>query len=119
MGLSMHAVTVGTVICRRHLPICTTIGIILPAGDGAFFAVAGVDSGPIHLLKDGVNGGNGSLQGVGTETARMQRLPDEIAALGNGGAVPETAILLLQGDKIAFGRGPGRPSGILEEEKRQ
>ena len=75
---------------------------------------------PIRFLRAarfGVNGGNGSLQGVGT--ARMQRLPDEIAALGNGGAVPEAAILLLQGDKIAFGRDPGRPSGILEEEKRQ
>jgi hypothetical protein len=52
---------------------------------------------PIRFLRAarfGVNGGNGSLQGVGTETARMQRLPDEIAALGNGGAVPEAAILV-------------------------
>ena len=29
------------------------------AGDGGYFATAGVDNGPLHALKDGVSGGNG------------------------------------------------------------
>ena len=29
------------------------------AGDNGFFATTGVDNGPIHLLQDGVSGGNG------------------------------------------------------------
>jgi hypothetical protein len=65
---------------------------------------------PIRFLRAarfGVNGGNGSLQGVGTETARMQRLPDEIAALGNGGAVPEAA------------KGIRSPSGVILAGRRE
>jgi len=31
-GLSVHAVTVGIVICRRHFPIWTTSGMFVPAG---------------------------------------------------------------------------------------
>jgi len=29
------------------------------AGDNGYFAIGGVDNGPLHALKDGVNGGNG------------------------------------------------------------
>jgi hypothetical protein len=29
------------------------------AADNGFFSSAGVDSGPLHLLRDGVSGGNG------------------------------------------------------------
>ncbi len=29
------------------------------AGDNNYFAIAGVDNGPVHLLRDGVSGGNG------------------------------------------------------------
>src|SRR6185295_18303751 len=36
-ALSMHEVTVGNVILRRHLPICTTRG--MPAPEGTLFSV--------------------------------------------------------------------------------
>jgi hypothetical protein len=36
------------------------------AGDGGYFATAGVDNGPLHALKDGVSGGNGVYAYGGT-----------------------------------------------------
>ena len=48
------AVTAGTVYVASYH---TNVGNY--AGDNGFFASAGVDSAPLHALKDGVSGGNG------------------------------------------------------------
>ena len=38
------------------------------AGDGGYFAAAGVDNAPLHALRDGVSGGNGVYR-YGTTSA--------------------------------------------------
>jgi len=48
------SITAGTVYVASYL---APVGRY--AGDGGYFATAGVDNAPLHALKDGVSGGNG------------------------------------------------------------
>ncbi len=55
------AVTANTVyVASYHAPAGNY------AGDNGYFATSGVDNGPVHLLRDGVAGGNGVYQYGGT-----------------------------------------------------
>ncbi len=47
------------------------------AGDGGYFATAGVDKAPLHALRDGVSGGNGVYR-----YGSLERVPDQHLQLG-------------------------------------
>ncbi len=59
-------------------PVAVTIGQVYVASyhapngnyavDGGYFAIAGVDAGPVNLLQDGISGGNGVYSYSGTST---------------------------------------------------
>ena len=66
-----------------------------------------------------MQGGNGRLKAVGAEAPRLQRLADQIAPFGDGGPVPEAAILLFQRHQIALTGGAGRSPRILKQKQRQ
>ena len=62
------------------------------------------DLGPIRVGRDarlGVHSGDGGLQCIGSEAARLQRLLDKRAALGNLLLVPERTILIVEQHELA------------------
>src|ERR1700690_887023 len=79
-GLSVQELRLGSVILRRHLPICTTSGtpapegtlvsVNLPSGPVCATAIAETLPAPAQVSQDApvVNGGSGTVGSTGTYT---------------------------------------------------
>src|SRR5262249_58858425 len=80
------------------------------------------DLGPVGLVcafGRGVAGGDRSLELVRPWSAQPHRPVEQGARVVNRGAIPEGAVLLLEGDQVASRVEARRPASVMEKEQAQ
>jgi hypothetical protein len=71
------------------------------------------------LVRARVAGGDDGLQLVRPGPAGLQRLLQDLLSVGDLGAVPAAAVLVLERDQVPVAVGAGRPAGVLQQHQRE